>query len=176
MENFLTANDTTAGNRWTLPRHWWKRLACVATALTLSACSSPAPSSAAEPAQGSAKPAPASADAATGTTGRAKATQRGIASFMSDRLHGEKTASGEPYDKNKLVAAHATYAMGTVVRVTNLENGRTVDVTIVDRGPKAAGNRIIDISRAAAERLDFIGDGTVQVRIELIEWGPKDAK
>ncbi|MCF7203721.1 septal ring lytic transglycosylase RlpA family protein [Pseudomonas oligotrophica] len=92
-------------------------------------------------------------------------TQQGKASFYARMHHGQKTASGEAHDQNALVAAHRSLPFGTRVRVTNLENGRQVTVRINDRGPYRRG-RIIDLSRAAAQKLDMIDDGVVRVRIE----------
>lgn len=103
-------------------------------------------------------------------------TQTGLASFMADKLHGRKTASGKPYDSTALVAAHPTYAMGTILRVTNEENGRAVEVKVVDRSAGGANRPIIDLSRAAAEQLDFIRRGTVKVTTKVIEWGPRPAR
>jgi rare lipoprotein A len=79
------------------------------------------------------------------------------------------TASGIRFDQNAMVAAHPTLPFGTVVRVTNLENGRSVNVRIVDRGPTPSARQtgvIIDLSRAAAESLDFIETGRSRVRVE----------
>ncbi len=95
-------------------------------------------------------------------------TDEGLAAYYADSLHGNKTASGEKYDKNALTAAHRTLPFGTIVRVTNLVNRRTVEVRINDRGPYAGRHRIIDLSRKAAERLDMIRAGVVGVRIEII--------
>ena|SRR5688572_25320938 len=96
----------------------------------------------------------------------------GLASYYSSGLDGERTASGVPFDMDAMVAAHPTYEFGTIVRVTNLVNQRSVNVKIVDRGP-ARGARaegvIIDLSRAAAEKLDFIEDGRTRVRLDVIE-------
>jgi rare lipoprotein A len=91
-----------------------------------------------------------------------------MASFMADRLDGRRTASGERYDKDALVAAHATYPFGTVLRVTNQANGRVVEVRVIDRNARGAGRPLIDLSRAAAERLDFVQRGTVRVSIEVV--------
>lgn len=95
----------------------------------------------------------------------------GLAVYYSDSLHGRKTASGEPYDKNKLTAAHKKLPLGTIVNVTNLSNRRSVQVKINDRGPFGDSRRIIDLSRAAAERLDMIKAGVVEVRVEIVEKG-----
>ena len=81
---------------------------------------------------------------------------------------GRKTASGKAYDKNKLTAAHKTLPFGTVVRVTNKKNGKTVDVEITDRGPFRPG-RIIDLSVAAAKELDMMKAGVVPVIISILE-------
>ena len=95
----------------------------------------------------------------------------GLASYYGRAFHGNTTASGVPFDMNAMVAAHPNYPFGTVVRVTNLENGRSVQVQIVDRGP-AAGPRkegvIIDLSRGAAEKLGFIEEGRTRVRLKVI--------
>jgi rare lipoprotein A len=95
-------------------------------------------------------------------------TQKGEASYYSDTLHGKKTASGEPYDRGALTAAHKTWKLGTMVRVTNVGNGKSIVVRINDRGPYAKG-RIIDLSRAAAEKLDFIKKGVTEVKLEIVE-------
>ena len=81
---------------------------------------------------------------------------------------GRKTASGKAYDKNKLTAAHKTLPFGTVVRVTNKKNGKTVDVEITDRGPFRPG-RIIDLSVAAAKELDMMKAGVVPVIISVLQ-------
>jgi rare lipoprotein A len=101
-------------------------------------------------------------------------TQRGLAVFISDKLQGRKTFSGQPYDAKALVAAHPRYPMGTVLRVTNDANGRVVDVTVIDRSASGANRPIVDVSRAAAERLDFVRSGTVKVTTEVIKWGAVD--
>ncbi len=97
------------------------------------------------------------------------ATQEGKATWYSDALAGHPTASGEDYDPQALTAAHRTLPLGTRVRVTNLGNDRTVDVRINDRGPFGRADRIIDLSRAAAEALDMIDAGVVRVRLEVLE-------
>jgi rare lipoprotein A len=100
--------------------------------------------------------------------------QLGLATYYGERFHGRATASGEIFDMNDMVAAHPSYPAGTVARVTNLENGRDVEVRIIDRGPTRQHQRrgvIIDVSKGAAEELDFIEDGRVRVRVEVLEWG-----
>jgi rare lipoprotein A len=98
----------------------------------------------------------------------------GLASYYARMLDGRLTASGEPLDLSKMVAAHPTYPFGTLVRVTNVENQHSVNVNIIDRGP-AAGPRkegvIIDLSRAAAAKLGLFEDGRVPVILEVLEWG-----
>jgi len=95
----------------------------------------------------------------------------GLASFYGPGFHGEETASGEAFNQRAMTAAHRTLPLGTVVRVTNLENGRSVIVRINDRGPYGRNFRkgtIIDLSRGAAQRLRFIEDGLVRVRVEVL--------
>ena len=93
-------------------------------------------------------------------------TQKGEAAYYSDKLHGNKTASGEPYDKNALTAAHRELPFGTKVKVTYLENGNTVVVVINDRGPHTEG-RIIDVSSAAADKLGLKQAGHGMVKLEI---------
>jgi rare lipoprotein A len=92
---------------------------------------------------------------------------RGKASWYGPGFHGKKTASGEIFDQDKLTAAHKTLPLGTVAKVTNVENGNSVEVEITDRGPYV-GQRIIDLSYAAADLLGFVESGTASVRIELL--------
>lgn len=96
--------------------------------------------------------------------------QTGKASFYADKFDGTPTASGEKYRHNKLTAAHKTLPFGTKVRVTNLTNSASVEVVINDRGPYVE-NRIIDLSKAAAEKLGFINQGLADVRLEVIDAG-----
>jgi rare lipoprotein A len=91
----------------------------------------------------------------------------GKASWYGPRFHGKKTASGEIYNQHKLTAAHKTPPLGTKARVTNLENGSTVEVEINDRGPFIEG-RIIDLSRAAAGALGFVELGVAPVQVEVV--------
>jgi rare lipoprotein A len=92
---------------------------------------------------------------------------RGQASWYGPGFHGKKTASGEIFDQGKLTAAHKTLPLGTKAKITNLENGNTVEVEINDRGPYI-GQRVIDLSRAAANALGFVESGLTLVRIELL--------
>ena len=92
----------------------------------------------------------------------------GRASYYGDPYHGRKTASGETFDKNKMTAAHRTLPFDTWVRVENLENGKTVDVRINDRGPFVSG-RVIDLSEGAARKVAMIRSGVVPVRMGVIK-------
>ena len=91
----------------------------------------------------------------------------GVASWYGPGFQGRKTASGVRFNMNALTAAHRSLPFGTQVRVTNVDNGRTVVVTINDRGPFTRG-RIIDLSKAAASRLGMIKQGLAKVRVEAI--------
>ena len=95
-------------------------------------------------------------------------SQEGIASYYAHKFHGRRTASGRIYDMNQMVAAHKELPFGTMVRVTNLSNKKYAELEIVDRGPFVAG-RVIDVSYAAARHLDFIKQGTVRVKVEIIK-------
>ena len=104
-------------------------------------------------------------------------TRTGLASYYHPSLHGLETASGVLYDDNALMAAHPDYPLGTVARVTNLENGKSVEGEITDRGPTQENvdeGVIIDLSGAAAETLDMIEDGRVRVQLEIIYWGANE--
>ena len=90
---------------------------------------------------------------------------RGRASWYGPGFHGKKTASGEIFDQGRLTAAHKTLPLGTKAKVTNLKNGNSVEVEINDRGPYV-GDRVIDLSRAAANALGFVESGLTLVRIE----------
>jgi rare lipoprotein A len=95
-------------------------------------------------------------------------TSEGQASWYGAQHQGKTTASGEPFDMNALTAAHRELPFGTRVRVTNLDNGRSVIVRINDRGPFRKG-RIIDLSRKAAQQLDMLKNGIAPVRIEIVD-------
>lgn len=95
-------------------------------------------------------------------------TQTGLASFYGGAQDGNRTASGERFNQLHFTAAHRTLAFGTVVRVTNLANGRIVKVSINDRGPNVK-DRIIDLSMAAARALGMRKSGIVQVRLEAFQ-------
>ena len=91
----------------------------------------------------------------------------GIASWYGADYHGRRTANGETYDMNAMTAAHPTLPMPTIVRVTNLDNGRSALIRINDRGPFAEG-RIIDMSRAGARALGFERKGLARVRVQVM--------
>jgi len=91
--------------------------------------------------------------------------EEGEASYYADSLAGNKTASGEPYDKDALTAAHRSLPFGTKVKVTYLKTGKSVEVVINDRGPHAKG-RIIDLSGAAARAVGLVEDGHGKVKLE----------
>jgi rare lipoprotein A len=98
-------------------------------------------------------------------TAPATLPQTGEASWYGAQHQGKRTASGTLYDQAKLTAAHRSLPFGTRVNVTNLANGKSVKVEITDRGPYV-GNRIIDLSRAAAQSLGMVESGTANVRLE----------
>lgn len=106
----------------------------------------------------------------TPSEGKVLSTEIGIASYYGKEFHGKKTASGEIFDMYKFSAAHQDYPLGTIVRVTNLSNGKSLVLKINDRGPFLKG-RIIDLSYAAAGELDFVLEGTTTVKIEVLIWG-----
>jgi peptidoglycan lytic transglycosylase len=111
---------------------------------------------------GTAKPAPQV---------RVRTVQVGLASYYGPGFHGEPTASGKIFNQYEMVAAHRTLPLGSVVRVTNLENRRRVVLRVIDRGPYGRNYRkgtIIDVSKGAARRLGFIQDGLVPVRVEVL--------
>jgi rare lipoprotein A len=93
--------------------------------------------------------------------------ERGIASWYGKKFHGRRTASGERYDMHERTAAHRSLPFGTLVRVVRVDSGMSVDVRINDRGPFVEG-RVIDLSRAAAEEIDMIGEGLVRVELYLL--------
>lgn len=93
--------------------------------------------------------------------------EEGVASWYGSDFHGKPTANGEVYDMNDLTAAHRTLPMPSVVRVTNLDNGRSLIVRVNDRGPFAK-NRIIDVSRRGAQLLGYEAKGTTRVRVEIL--------
>ncbi len=98
-----------------------------------------------------------------------KSEMEGIASWYGEEFNGRLTASGEVYDMYKMTAAHKTLPLGTVVKVTNEENGKAVEVTINDRGPYVKG-RIIDLSKTAGRAIGMREAGTARVRLEIVSW------
>lgn len=103
----------------------------------------------------------------------------GLASWYGPGFHGEETASGEIFDQREMVAAHRTLPLGSVIRVTNLENGRRVTLRVIDRGPYGRNFRkgtIVDVSRGAARRLRFVRDGLVWVRIDVLRLGDRSVR
>jgi rare lipoprotein A len=110
------------------------------------------------------------------TTGSAAILEvrEGLASYYGPGFDGKLTASGTRFDMKSMVAAHPSYPFGTVVRVTNVKNGRAVELRVVDRGP-ARGPRtegvIIDVSHGAATSLNFVRSGRTPVRVEVLRWG-----
>lgn len=116
-------------------------------------------------------PAPTAAPVATAppapsADGEYAFSEQGVVSFISDSLHGNPTASGEPYNKDAMVAAHKTLPFGTEVRVTNLNNNRVVQVVVVDRLPHN-NPHLIDVSSAAGQQLDLTQSGNADA---LVEW------
>ena len=93
--------------------------------------------------------------------------QTGVASWYGDEWQGRITASGKPFDERKLTAAHRSLPLNSRARVTNLETGRSVEVTIIDRGPYIE-DRVIDLSKAAAMKLGMVKEGLAPVRIERL--------
>ena len=122
--------------------------AATALAALLAACAHPGPPSGRPGAEG-------------------RGAETGIASFYADALQGRRTASGAPYDGREMTCAHRTLPFGTRLRVTDVETGRSVVVTVTDRGPYAEG-RIIDLSRAAARARGIRERGLARVRLELL--------
>lgn len=107
------------------------------------------------------------------TPSRILESRTGLASYYGKEFHGKITASGKPFDMNAMVAAHPSYPFGTRLRVTNLANGRSVEVRVLDRGPASPQRKqgvILDVSRGAAERLGFVRQGRARVRLEVLEW------
>ena len=94
----------------------------------------------------------------------------GVSSFYGKDFHGKLTANGEIFDMYGITAAHKTIPLNTIARVTNKSNGKSIILRINDRGPYVIG-RILDCSYGAAKKLDFISQGTAEVKIEVIEWG-----
>lgn len=102
------------------------------------------------------------------------ARDTGFASFYGSAFEGKKTASGEIFHSEEMVAAHPTYSFGTKAIITNLENGDTVHIRINDRGPTKVNRRegvIIDLSKGAAKKIRMVEEGRVRVEVRVVEWG-----
>ena len=104
------------------------------------------------------------------STAKSKKILKGISSYYGEDFHGKLTANGEVFDMYGLTAAHKTLPLNTIVRVTNLENEKSLILRINDRGPYVKG-RMLDCSYGAALKLGFIGNGTTKVKVEVIELG-----
>ena len=109
----------------------------------------------------------ASAPRGSGGGGGGGARETGVASYYAHKYHGRTTASGERFDMNDLTAAHKTLPFGTRVRVTNLDNGKSVTVRVNDRGPFVKG-RVIDLSLAAAKKVDMVHAGLANVEVRRV--------
>jgi rare lipoprotein A len=116
----------------------------------------------------------ASGCASTRPTHGQPGPEAGIASYYAEAHQGRRTANGERFDMHALTAAHRTLPFGTRVKVTSLDNGRSVVVRINDRGPYIKG-RVIDLSKAAARELRFLDRGTTRVRLEVRSAGDRAA-
>ena len=155
-----------------MPRHSWPLVLLLALGV-------PACAARDRPSTPGAKPTPGGTATATRqpeTTAPAKPLEvkEGLASYYGPGFEGRVTASGAKFDKNAMVAAHPTYPFDTVVRVTNLANGRRVIVRVVDRGPAKTAQAegvLIDLSSGAATNLGFATAGRARVRLEVLRWG-----
>jgi rare lipoprotein A len=134
----------------------------------------PAPAPSSQPAPNSSAPAPSqpSTRSSPEASGNPIYSEQGVASWYGFPFHGRRASDGEVYDMNQMVAAHRTLPFNTIVRVTNLNNGKQTEVRIIDRGPFVEG-RIIDLSHAAALAIDMVGTGTAPVKIEVLS-GPSN--
>jgi rare lipoprotein A len=151
-------------------------LASIAVAFALSGCASrrPAanpPAATPESEPPAIQPQPSRPPAATHSTVPpavpGEYTEQGVASWYGVPFNGRRTSNGEIYDMHQLTAAHRTLPFNAVVRVTNLSNGKQVNVRVNDRGPFVA-NRIIDLSYSAAEAIGMVGPGTAEVRLDVV--------
>jgi rare lipoprotein A len=103
-------------------------------------------------------------------SGKILLTLEGIVSYYAHDFHGKLTSNGETFNMNDLTAAHRTFPFGTRVKVTNLDNKKSVVIRVNDRGPFIEG-RIMDLSMGAAKEIDLIKLGTARARLEVIQWG-----
>jgi rare lipoprotein A len=122
------------------------------------------------PAKGGTSPSTASSGSVRPSSGKILLTLEGVASYYAHDFHGKLTSNGETFDMNDLTAAHRTFPFGTKIRVTNLNNQKTVIVRVNDRGPFVDG-RIIDLSMGAAKAIGSVETGTTRVRLEVLQWG-----
>lgn len=97
----------------------------------------------------------------------------GLASYYSDKYHGKPTASGELYDMNRMTAAHRTLPFGTTIKVTRLDNKKSVTVKVNDRGPFIP-ERVVDLSKAAARQIGMLQDGETKIKLEIVKKGSAD--
>jgi len=104
---------------------------------------------------------------------RAVAVLRGSGSYYADKFAGRATASGAPYEPSGFTAAHRNLPFGSVLRVTRVDGGQVVYVRVTDRGPFGPRGRILDLSRAAAERLGMLRAGVAKLKVEVVELGPR---
>lgn len=104
------------------------------------------------------------------SAGKILLTLEGIVSYYAHDFQGKLTSNGETFNMNDLTAAHRTFPFGTRVKVTNLDNKKSVIIRVNDRGPFVEG-RIMDLSMGAAKEIDLIKSGTVHARLEVIQWG-----
>lgn len=157
---------------------WLAALGAAALVLaTLEACAGRARAERVQaPAAPAAKRKPSDNERAGGELRQVGDLQRGLAAWYGGELHGRPTASGEPFDKDGLTAAHRTLPMGATVRVTHVKSGRSVTVRINDRGPYGKRRRIIDVSEAAARELGFLAAGLTQVTVEVLSLPEARAK
>lgn len=131
---------------------------------------SPSPRYTAGKTSGQSKKTTSSAKNKSGKKIKHKKVMTGVSSYYGKAFHGKLTANGEIFDMYGVTAAHKTLPLNTVVRVTNLDNDKSLIIRINDRGPYIDG-RILDCSYGAAKKLGFIQAGTAKVKIDVIEWG-----
>lgn len=139
------------------PRHWFSeflRIAALIGCLTMSGCNS-------EQSEGPTEQTPQKKES---TESKTDHKELGKASWYGPGFQGQETANGDTFDQKAMTAAHPSLPMGTKAEVTNLENGKKVEVKINDRGPYAKG-RVIDLSSGAAKKLDMKKGGTARVKI-----------
>lgn len=145
-------------------------LCCMAAFLLISCASTPRFAERGEKGFGESGPTTQTKQPIQKNSSKILLTLEGIASYYANDFHGKQTSNGEIFDMNALTAAHRTFPFGTKVRVTNLENNKTVVVRINDRGPFKE-ERMMDLSMGAAKEIDLIHTGTARVRLEVLEWG-----